>query len=605
MADSKLHAYVGIAAVCALLGFLSVPVEHNLMNFTATRHRITVPKSFNSLQTTQMASFPLSAESASKLIQISSKPQAPTLTLTATSLFASISLATAALAAFTLTKLRQRSIPLSELPPVHVFQNGMVMAATAAVEEPPMLEAASGVLFDSIAREWRCKWETEEGLSACQRTLDKYLPQIKALDGVEVQRTVCGGCKDFKVVITLKHPGFGDWQAISFAPEAAFLADLKAIPGVNHVEAQTYSFQTIEPPKVKEDKKQEIVPGVRFNRIAREWRCKWSEDKNSASLVEAQQVIDELLPLLRSLPGAQVQRVVCGGCKDLKVITSVPASIFDAWKDKRFKPEENFLNEVTSIRGISQVEVQTYTLQSLSGPVPAATGPLNEKAKGVYYNRVAREWRCKWSKDNDSASLVAAQKVLDQYLPKLKAIEGSHVQRVVCGGCLDFKVVTSVPSDRFGAWQDGEFDPEHAFLRELKAIPGITQVETQTYTLQPLDGTVVDAPLQEKAPGILFSRVAREWRCKFSPDNNRASLVAAQKVLDAYLSMLTARTGARVQRAVCTEGNQLKVVTSVPTSEFSGWKDEDFPPEEEFLATLQRIDGISDVETQTYTFQTL
>lgn len=33
----------------------------------------------------------------------------------------------------------------------------------------------------------------------------------------------------------------------------------------------------------------------------------------------------------------------------------MPASIFDAWKDKRFKPEENFLNEVTSIRGISQV----------------------------------------------------------------------------------------------------------------------------------------------------------------------------------------------------------------------------------------------------------
>jgi len=480
----------------------------------------------------------------------------------------------------------------------------MAMAMAAATVDPAAttVEAAPGVSYDTLAREWRCKWESEGALSLCQKVLDKYTAQLQAVPGLEVQRTVCGGCKDFKVVISHGLAPFAEWKAGGFGPEAAVLADLRLVPGVKDVEAQTYSWQTLQPPAVPDGKMQELVPGVQFNRIAREWRCKWSDANSLASLVEAQQVLTELLPLLRSLPGAQVQRVVCGGCKDLKVITSVPAAVFEAWKERRFKPEENFLNEVTSIRGISQVEVQTYTLQSLTGPPVGDSGPLTEKAKGILFNRAAREWRCKWSKADDSASLVAAQKVLDKHLPTLKALEGVEVQRVVCGGCLDFKVIISLPAAGRGAWKDTGYAPEEAFLEELRAIPGITQVETQTYTLQPLDGTVPDPPMQEKAPGIAFNRVAREWRCRFG---DKTALAAAQKVLDLYLPVLTARNGARVQRAACLDLNQLKVVTSVPSSEFPGWKDEEFPPEEDFLAAWSRISGIRDVETQTYTFQTL
>ena len=60
---------------------------------------------------------------------------------------------------------------------------------------------------------------------------------------------------------------------------------------------------------------------------------------------------------------------------------------------------------------------------------------------GVEFDTVAREWRCKWSNDSDNASLTSAQKVLDEYLATVKAVDGvKAVQRVVCGGCLDFKV---------------------------------------------------------------------------------------------------------------------------------------------------------------------
>jgi hypothetical protein len=38
----------------------------------------------------------------------------------------------------------------------------------------------------------------------------------------------------------------------------------------------------------------------------------------------------------------------------------------------------------------------------------------------------------------------------------------------------------------FGKWEVDSFAPENFFLDKLKAIPGITEVETQTYTLMPM-----------------------------------------------------------------------------------------------------------------------
>lgn len=61
--------------------------------------------------------------------------------------------------------------------------------------------------------------------------------------------------------------------------------------------------------------------------------------------------------------------------------------------------------------------------------------------EGVDFDTVAREWRCKWSPDNDKKSLAEAQKALNEILAEVKAVDGfKKVDRVVCGGCLDFKV---------------------------------------------------------------------------------------------------------------------------------------------------------------------
>ena len=38
--------------------------------------------------------------------------------------------------------------------------------------------------------------------------------------------------------------------------------------------------------------------------------------------------------------------------------------------------------------------------------------------------------------------------------------------------------------------------------------------------------------------GVDFSSIAREWRCKWSADADKASLAAAQKLLDGVLAEL-------------------------------------------------------------------
>jgi hypothetical protein len=106
---------------------------------------------------------------------------------------------------------------------------------------------------------------------------------------------------------------------------------------------------------------------------------------------------------------------------------------------------------------------------------------------GVEFDTVAREWRCKWSGDDDKKSLQELQKVLNESKAEIKKIDGAKVQRIVCGGCLDFKVVISLPESKFGDWEGKGFAPEESFLEKIKKIDGVTLVETQTYTLMAVD----------------------------------------------------------------------------------------------------------------------
>ncbi|KAL9187248.1 hypothetical protein ACHAXT_001351 [Thalassiosira profunda] len=111
---------------------------------------------------------------------------------------------------------------------------------------------------------------------------------------------------------------------------------------------------------------------------------------------------------------------------------------------------------------------------------------------GVAFENVAREWRCKYSPGpsggpGDSESLKACQSLLDEYLPKLKALPGAKVTRQVCGGCLDFKVSITQPLEEHGAWADADYNPlESEFMEKLKGIDGTSLHETQEITFEAL-----------------------------------------------------------------------------------------------------------------------
>jgi len=125
----------------------------------------------------------------------------------------------------------------------------------------------------------------------------------------------------------------------------------------------------------------EITKSVKFENIGREWRFKWSEDSDKASLNEAQAILDDVLADVSSIEGvASIQRVVCGGCHDFKVITKLSAAAFGDWEKASFAPEADFLARVKKIKGVESVETQTYTLEEVKMNKKDAKKAMDKKA---------------------------------------------------------------------------------------------------------------------------------------------------------------------------------------------------------------------------------
>ena len=110
---------------------------------------------------------------------------------------------------------------------------------------------------------------------------------------------------------------------------------------------------------------------------------------------------------------------------------------FVTWEAKI--PPKRKANATSCLSDFALVMTHRFLLSVLFHP-----RTMPSIAEGVDFDGIAREWRCKWSEDNDKASLVAAQKELDAVLAELKAMDGvKSVQRIVCGGCHDLSEYSS------------------------------------------------------------------------------------------------------------------------------------------------------------------
>ncbi|KAL3793066.1 hypothetical protein HJC23_003074 [Cyclotella cryptica] len=112
----------------------------------------------------------------------------------------------------------------------------------------------SGVSFEHVAREWRCKYSPgpsggpgdSESLKACQALLDEFLPKLKSLPKAQITRQVCGGCLDFKVSITQPLEEHGAWAEANYEPlESEFMEKLNGIEGTSMHETQEITFEVL------------------------------------------------------------------------------------------------------------------------------------------------------------------------------------------------------------------------------------------------------------------------------------------------------------------------------------------------------------------------
>mmetsp|Transcript_35227 Transcript_35227/g.64358 ORF Transcript_35227/g.64358 Transcript_35227/m.64358 type:complete len:131 (+) Transcript_35227:56-448(+) len=107
--------------------------------------------------------------------------------------------------------------------------------------------------------------------------------------------------------------------------------------------------------------------------------------------------------------------------------------------------------------------------------------------EGVMFNQMAREWRCKWSDGTGNMTLPLCQKALMEVAaPVLQYVPGAQVQRIVSEERRDFKVIVKCTVNDFDLWKQTGFSPELEFLEALQSIPGVSEVESQTYTIAPV-----------------------------------------------------------------------------------------------------------------------
>lgn len=107
----------------------------------------------------------------------------------------------------------------------------------------------------------------------------------------------------------------------------------------------------------------------------------------------------------------------------------------------------------------------------------------------------------------------------------------------------------------------------------------------------------------EITTGVTFATIAREWRCKWDEENDKKSLAACQTAFEAVLPKIKAVDGVEnVQRLVCGECHDFKVLIGVKHDKFGGFMDAD-NGEKDFLEAVGKIPDVKRIETQTITLK--
>ena len=162
----------------------------------------------------------------------------------------------------------------------------------------------------------------------------------------------------------------------------------------------------------------------------------------------------------------------------------------------------------------------------------------------------------------NSASLKACEALLQEYLPKLKALPAVEVRRVVCGGCGDFKVVVTQPCAEHDAWKasdytiEGTQHPSLAFhsvpLAKLRCGPLLTGEFMEK--LKAIGAPHLRGRMSSRAPAIATLHLSPDKLSSLVRRGHEPSRGAGVHVRDALRQTIRVRVAALPERlSVCAE----------------------------------------------------
>jgi hypothetical protein len=125
-------------------------------------------------------------------------------------------------------------------------------------------------------------------------------------------------------------------------------------------------------------------------------------------------------------------------------------------------------------------------------------------------------------------------------------------------------------------------------------VPIVSSLHSRSHCLRSTSNRI--------AEGVEYDTIAREWIATYSLDGDKASLVACQLALESVVEDIHEVEGVKsVQRLVCEDDNEFRVITNIDATKFQEWKNDDFFPEDVFFEMLGVIDGVKDVKSRTST----
>ena len=106
------------------------------------------------------------------------------------------------------------------------------------------------------------------------------------------------------------------------------------------------------------------APGICYDTVAREWRCKVA---SRDALGEAQQAWQPFAAEVARIPGVvRVQRLCCGTCLDFRILVSVREDAYSDWKEMNHHPEEEVLGALRARVGCFDVQSQLLSIMDCS-----------------------------------------------------------------------------------------------------------------------------------------------------------------------------------------------------------------------------------------------